>query len=335
MHSIVSTHQSRTSQAKQPSGVSKPARKDPRRPARVLRSFNEYFWYTSTDGVDRLATSSSTLSEVPRQINDHIFNASLFAHIPYPTSFPPGSTWPPQTAQDVLYSDGSRYNDCVGEHCYTDDTCKDAYCGHTFDNWKGVTQDWQDYFELRKTADRGIGVFTKRAFKKGDVLGWYAGEIIPSDSGCIGNAYLMELPIGNFKKDEDDTDSGYASSCTSSSTDSELTDTTPTTEKTVMIDGEKQGNWTRFINHSCAPYCNFRVRRVGTMRIMTVEATRIVPAGVELTVSYGNLYYRPDSYNNCSCRAKNCVSRGKVVERKEMWPKEKKRVKKCRRLAPP
>jgi hypothetical protein len=32
-------------------------------------------------------------------------------------------------------------------------------------------ENWQHRFELRKTDDRGIGVYTKQAFKLGDILG--------------------------------------------------------------------------------------------------------------------------------------------------------------------
>lgn len=338
MRSTTTTHQSRRSAAKQPAGVTKQVQKPSRKTARALRSQSSYFWCTSTDGVDRLATCSSTNSEVPRHINDYTLDPSLFANHPYPATFPPGGSWPPQTAQDILHAVGYEFNSCVGDRCYTDDVCEEPYCDHTFKNWKQATQDWQKYFELRKTKDRGIGVYTKRAFKQDDVLGWYAGEIMPSESSRFDNAYLMEIPIGKSEEDMDqenagsDSDSGYGSSCSESSKAPSIAPV----EETVMIDGEKNGNWTRFINHSCAPHCDFRVRRVGMMRIMTVEAIRNIPAGVELTVSYGLSYYGPESNKICYCGTKKCVSRDRKAKTEDRpRPKEKRRVKKCKRVAPP
>ncbi|KAH9872968.1 hypothetical protein J1614_005363 [Plenodomus biglobosus] len=335
MRSVVAT-QSGRSAAKQPAGVTKHTQKDQHRPVRALRKHHEYFWYTSTDGVDCLATSSSTLSEVPRYVNDHTLDPSLFENHPYPTTFPPGGSWPPQTAQDVLHSIGYEFNDCVGDRCYTNDVCEEAYCDHTFENWRKVTQDWQDHFELQQTEDRGIGVYTKRSFKKDEVLGWYAGEIIPGDSSHPSNAYLMEVPIGKSQEDLEQEDSGSDSGYGSSSSESSEASSARPVEETVMIDGKKQGNWTRFINHSCLPHCHFRLRRVGMMRIMTVEAIRNIPAGVELTVSYGSSYYGPESRKICYCGAKRCVSRArKAKEEEPLRSRKKPRVKKCRRVAPP
>ncbi|KAI8940986.1 hypothetical protein NX059_002235 [Plenodomus lindquistii] len=336
MPSRVTTHKSSKSAAKRPTGVTKRAPKTSRKTKKVPKNCDEYFWYTSSDGVDRLATSSSTLSEVPRQVNDYPLDASIFADHPYPTTFPPGASWPPKTAQDVLHSLGDEFSACVGDRCYTDDVCEESYCDHTFDNWKAVTSDWQDHFELRMTEGRGIGVYTKRAFKRNDVLGFYAGTIIPSDYGHASNAYLMEVPVGKSQEDMECEDTGSDSGYGSSSSESSNVSSDEPIEETIMIDGEKQGNWTRFINHSCAPHCHFRVRRVGTMRIMTIEAIRNIPAGVEMTVSYGESYYGPQSSRICRCGTKNCVSRERNSKKEEgMWPKGKPRVKKCRRTGPP
>ena len=56
-------------------------------------------------------------------------------------------------------------------------------------------QDWQNLFELRKTDYRGIGVYTNRAFKKGDVLEWYAGELVANAGSQRNSDYFMEIPL--------------------------------------------------------------------------------------------------------------------------------------------
>jgi SET domain-containing protein len=79
------------------------------------------------------------------------------------------------------------------------------------------------------------------------------------------------------------------------------------------------------------------MRRVGNMRIMVVEAIRDIPAGVELSVSYGLDYYGPNTKKRCYCRSRKCVSaprKAMVVD--DIYAALKKRkVKKCSRLTPP
>lgn len=332
MRSIAAAHRSQKS-SKELSCVVKRGKSDPQRPSRALRGLEDYFWYTSMDGVCRLATSSGAVPEIPRQVIDYTFDPSDFALDPYPSTFPKGEPWPPTKAEHLLLPIGAAGEDCVGNRCYTKDICTDPKCGHTFAQWKRATRNWQEYFDLQKTKNRGIGAYTNVAFKKGDVLGWYAGEIVPTGF-YENNDYLMEMPVGHadWPKSSSDcesisgrgADSGYASSDTS----------VPNEEETVMIDASRKGNWTRFINHSCNPYCEFRMRRVGNTRIMVVQAIKSIPVGVELTVAYGEDYYGPATRKICCCGTKRCVSRLRKRSA-DLLPAEKKRVKKCKRLTAP
>jgi hypothetical protein len=293
MRSILATQRSHKP-APRPIGIVKNA--DPKKHVKHLRSLDKYFWYTASDGVSRLATSSSSLNEVPKQVNDYIFDTSLF---------PPDT---PRTATVLLQAVGPEGSRCVGNTCYTSTACRNLHCTHSLSAFKSSTLDWQDHFELRKTDDRGIGAYTTRAFKKGDLLGWYAGEILPASHSKNSSDYLMEMPIG-----------------------SELYISSPTN---VLIDAAHVGNWTRFINHSCDPYCDFRMRRVGDVRIMTVEALRGVPEGAEVTVDYGDEYYGVDTARRCYCGVEGCVSESRVE--KEIWAKKDgRKVKRCSRLTPP
>jgi hypothetical protein len=312
--------------------MQKLASTDPNRPNQKLRSLDQYFWYTAADGITRLVTSSDTHSEIPQQIDDYEFHPAVFANDEYPSTFPAGRTWPPKQPAHLLRAVGSEGGDCVGNTCYANTVCEDTSCKHTFASFKASAQDWQHNFELFKTEDRGFGVYTKRAFKKGYVLGWYAGEVVPSTGADATNDYLMEMPIGFACK----TESG------ASDTETEGEDSLPTPppslpapatkDVTVMIDARRKGNWTRFINHSCEAHCEFRMRRVGGMRIMVIEAIKDIKAGLELSVNYGSEYYGRDTKKICCCGAERCVSEGRkegITQQKE------KRVKRCKRLTPP
>lgn len=155
-------------------------------------------------------------------------------------------------------------------------------------------------------------MFAKRGFEKRVVLGWYAGEVVPAGTGMEGgNAYLLEVPVGFVSaplddEDEDDDrgDSGYASS-PSGTTETGKAEPEPT----ILIDARRMGNWTRFINHSCKPHCEFRMRRVGKVRIMVVEVVRRIREGAEVTVDYGPEYYGRRTGKWCECGEGRCVSR--------------------------
>ncbi len=72
------------------------------------------------------------------------------------------------------------------------------------------------------------------------------------------------------------------------------------------IDGSKQGNEARFINHSCEPNCeavNYDDEEIW------IEAVRDIEPGEELTYNYG--FEEPDEYFPCFCGSKNC--RGWIV----------------------
>jgi hypothetical protein len=299
MRSVLSIHRSQAV-ANTLAGVIKATSKDPRKPTNTLRSLDKYFWYTSSDGVTRLVTSSDTLNEIPQQINDYIFDPTVFAHQPHPSALP---VWPPKHARDLLYVVGLEGEECVGNTYFNAIRCRDPTCKHIFEQWKTTTENWQDYFELRKTGDRGIGVYTKKAFKKRDIVGWYAGELV--SAACSNKSdYLMLMPIGVPSYDsETDTDSDGENSPKESSY---------TTD--VLIDAKKKGNWTRFINHSCEPHAHFQIARVGSTRIMVVQAVKGIPAGVELTVCYGEEYYGVNTNKVCCCGTRNCVSKAQNEE---------------------
>lgn len=69
------------------------------------------------------------------------------------------------------------------------------------------------------------------------------------------------------------------------------------TSATSMIDGHVPENLARFINHSCVPNCEVRVRR----RRIYVFALRAIQPGEELSYDYGEEYFALHLAGSCRC----------------------------------
>lgn len=69
------------------------------------------------------------------------------------------------------------------------------------------------------------------------------------------------------------------------------------TSGTSMIDGNIPANTARFINHSCAPNCEVRVRS----RRIYVFALRTIQPGEELSYDYGKEYFDLHLAGRCRC----------------------------------
>jgi SET domain-containing protein len=69
------------------------------------------------------------------------------------------------------------------------------------------------------------------------------------------------------------------------------------TSDTTMIDGNIPANVARFINHSCAPNCEIKIRR----RRIYVIALRAIEPGEELSYDYGEEYFDMHLVGRCRC----------------------------------
>lgn len=218
---------------------------------RTLRSSSKYFWYTSRKGLAQLALGLDRLPVI--QINAYIFSPTKFACDERPFALPAGSPWPPKSASDLLLSTDRLEDECIGNTCFYNVACNDPWCEHSLKGWQAGTAHWQDHFDLRETENRGLGVYTKSSFKKGDVLGWYAGEVISSDTD-IETDYVMQMPVSaplTPPLSPCMSDIGSYSVNEQSRTPRRTRNPSPTTEDAgevdVWIDGARKGNWTRFI----------------------------------------------------------------------------------------
>ncbi|KAF3049403.1 hypothetical protein E8E11_010065 [Didymella keratinophila] len=155
------------------------------------------FTYTTLDGS--IATVSTCT-----QVYSFVFAPSHFARVEYPVNWPAGLPWPARTISELCSTPGFADSTCVGSTCYTATRCIAPECGHSFAVWARTTQDWQQHFELRETKDKGIGVFTKRAFKRGQVLGWYAGSLTMHMDSTYG--YGLDVAVDAMQQTSEAVD---------------------------------------------------------------------------------------------------------------------------------
>jgi len=75
----------------------------------------------------------------------------------------------------------------------------------------------------------------------------------------------------------------------------------------LIVDSTKQGNASRFINHSCDPNCYTRVVNVDGEPKIVVLANRFVPRGAELTYDY--CFSSEEERIECHCGTPKCSGR--------------------------
>jgi hypothetical protein len=129
--------------------------------------------------------------------------------------------------------------------------------------------------ELREYPETGTGVRVLTGFKRGDILDIFVGVLLP---GCVEDVYPL-------------------TQC----------DDNPKGRMLCTIAPHQFGNWTRFINHSCRPSTEFTTRTIGNRVVCTVEAIRDIMPFEELTVGYGDKYWR---YRDYECLCGHCDGSG-------------------------
>jgi SET domain-containing protein len=122
-----------------------------------------------------------------------------------------------------------------------------------------------------KRSSAGLGLFAARAYKKGDLVIEYTGEVISDDEAQRrGGRYLFEL---NDK---------------------------------WTIDGKGRENTARYINHSCKPNCYPELNDEETR--VFIYAKRAIEPGEELTYNYGSYYFKMIMGPH-GCRCESCTKK--------------------------
>jgi len=148
-------------------------------------------------------------------------------------------------------------------------------------------------FEIRESAIAGKGAFAIRPIKKGERLIEYVGERIPH-------------PVADARYDDDSMEEHH-------------TFLFSVTSRTV-IDATRDGNESRFINHSCDPNCESEVEK-GRVYIF---ALRDIRKGEELHYDYayersGDETEKEEAQYLCLCGTRKC--RGSIMEPKADYEK--------------
>ena len=138
---------------------------------------------------------------------------------------------------------------------------------------------WHPLVELRDYGRRGIGIRVLERIPKRAVLDEYVGEIFPADySG--DPVYGLDVNLPGYRNDE----------------------------VVATISAKRYGNWTRFINHSCDASTHFRTVTQGGRHRTVVQTVRAVEIFEELTIDYGEGYWRD---RDCKCGSEKCISKKK------------------------
>lgn len=122
-----------------------------------------------------------------------------------------------------------------------------------------------------KRGTHGLGLFTTKEYKKGDLVTEYTGEKIPvEEANRRGGQYLFEL------------------------------------NDAWTVDGKDRTNVSRYINHSCAPNCYPEIDE--NEEHIFIYAKRAIKADEELTYNYGKEFFdvhiKPKQ-----CRCSKCVAK--------------------------
>ncbi|KAL9070138.1 MAG: hypothetical protein Q9161_005090 [Pseudevernia consocians] len=186
-------------------------------------------------------------------------------------STPPPPSWPPSRPypEDPTQLRPSSAHSCLACHSHTPCTCT-----------MSTSPTMQPpLVELHRYGNFGVGVRALSRIPAHAIIGEYVGEVFPA--AHAGDAvYALDFSLPGRAADE----------------------------VLATISAKRLGNWTRFLNHSCAAATRFRNVTVGGRHRMVVQAVREIEVFEEVTVDYGVGYWRD---RVCGCGVEGCCSEGK------------------------
>ncbi|KAJ7600610.1 hypothetical protein C8J56DRAFT_766952, partial [Mycena floridula] len=144
------------------------------------------------------------------------------------------------------------------DRCRCDDDCRN----------RAIQAGRKVSVKLKKTREKGWGVFAVKKILKGSFIGVYAGELMRDEEGEkrgrfyneFGRTYLFDLDFHHLG------------------------------ETKYVVDAFHAGNFTRFLNHSCDPNCHLNACYINDddleKPLLTLFAQRDIEAGQELCFAY-------------------------------------------------
>ena len=128
-----------------------------------------------------------------------------------------------------------------------------------------------DTLEAKQSSIDRLGVFAKTHIAENSYIADYEGERISSDEAIRRESDPEREGVYTFWLDDD-----------------------------CVIDGYKNGNVLKYLNHSCTPNCSYEITNE---RIM-IFAIQAIESGAELTIDYD---YDPDTIlEPCLCGTDKC-----------------------------
>ena len=124
-----------------------------------------------------------------------------------------------------------------------------------------------DQIDIKGPGPYGYGAFTKSGVrvKKGQYLDEYIGDLQPiGKEERLNSLYRVEIP------------------------------------KTCVVDAEKAGNWTRFINSHCRPNVKPWGDFIGKRHVILFQALRDIGPEEEIVFDYGRKYFEKAGFE-CRC----------------------------------
>ncbi|KAL5441271.1 hypothetical protein PMIN07_004318 [Paraphaeosphaeria minitans] len=241
---------------------------------------------SADSGVDHL---SEIVREIPGVVlvKENEFNLLHWQGAERPTYH--RDVWPPTSLKDLLGSP-HQLEECA--------ICREeSFCECEYQLLTDRTLDSSDAVDIKLTQDKGWGMFSRLDFEENQVLGEYAGELVPLDSNRSDEEtrYMADIPIGSANL----TQRGALAA--------------GSRQPKCWIDAERTGSIFRFANHSCDWNVKLLFGRVGMeRRVLMVVSTRPIQAGEEITLDYGEGYWKSNEV--CRCGSNNCRSPSTLAE---------------------
>ncbi|XP_071051493.1 histone-lysine N-methyltransferase ash1 isoform X2 [Onthophagus taurus] len=166
-----------------------------------------------------------------------------------------------------------------GDDCINRLVLAECPASHKCQNQRIQRHEWAPGLEKFMTENKGWGVKTNLAIKRGEFILEYVGEVVSDQE-------FKERMATRYVNDTHHyclhLDGG------------------------MVIDGHRMGGDGRFVNHSCAPNCEIQKWSVNGQFRMALFSLRNVEAGEELTYDYNFSLFNPADGQECRCGSDIC-----------------------------
>ena len=203
-------------------------------------------------------------------VDHNIFSPSDWSRCPKPDTWPSEWTYP---HDPTTRRQGTVCSGCFGRR---------LDCPCTPDSSSRMLKPLVELYDYGK---KGVGIRSLARIPKDKFIGEYVGRILPLSSARgvaeEGSGFSFDLDIG----------------------------TGPESQVVGVIDSEHEGNFLRYINHSCDPNCTFQYAAFGPRLHILVSTLRPVDLYTELSIDYVEEYFTSDPLLLCQCGSVECAYR--------------------------